>query len=70
MHREFAGYMKEAYPAWLKDLEGNRPPLSIDIVAEFLLPILQRDGLWEHPSSPPEQTFGVPFAGVAPLTVD
>jgi len=43
MHREFAAYMKAHYPAWLRDLEGNRPPLSIDIVAEFLLPILERD---------------------------
>jgi hypothetical protein len=43
MHREFAGYMKTEYPAWLKNLEGNRPPLSIDVVGEFLLPILQRD---------------------------
>jgi hypothetical protein len=43
MHREFALYMKENYPEWLKNLEGNRPPLSIDIVAEFLLPILERD---------------------------
>ena len=29
-------------PGWLKDLNGNRPPLSIDIVGEFLLPMLQR----------------------------
>ena len=43
MHREFAAYMKRAYPAWLADLEGDRPPLSIDIVGEFLLPILERD---------------------------
>jgi hypothetical protein len=43
MHREFATYMREHYPTWLKNLEGNRPPLSIDIVAEFLLPIIQRD---------------------------
>src|SRR5438046_9882198 len=43
MHREFAAYIKNNYPEWLKDLNGNRPPLSIDIVAEFLLPILQRD---------------------------
>ena len=35
--------MQAEYPAWLKNLEGNRPPLSIDIVGEFLLPILQRD---------------------------
>ena len=43
MHREFAAFMKIEYPAWLKQLEGNRPPLSIDVVGEFLLPILQRD---------------------------
>jgi CheY-like chemotaxis protein len=44
MHREFAAYIKEHYPAWLRDLNGNRPPLSIDVVGEFLLPILERDG--------------------------
>ena len=43
MHREFAAYMKDAYPAWLADLGGNRPPLSVDIVSEFLVPILQRE---------------------------
>ncbi|CAN5148758.1 response regulator [soil metagenome] len=44
MHREFAEYMRTAYPEWMRDLEGNRPPLSIDVVGEFLLPILRRDG--------------------------
>lgn len=43
MHREFAAFMKEAYPRWLRDLEGDRPPLSIDVVGEFLLPVLRRD---------------------------
>ena len=43
MHREFAPFMQTAYPAWLRDLEGDRPPLSIDIVGEFLLPVLKRD---------------------------
>ena len=43
LHREFAQYMYRAYPAWLRNLEGDRPPLSIDIVPEFLLPVLQRD---------------------------
>jgi CheY-like chemotaxis protein len=43
MHREFAEYMRTAYPAWLKDLDGDRPPLSIDVVPEFVLPVLQRD---------------------------
>jgi len=42
LRREFAAYMKTAYPAWLRDLEGDRPPLSIDVVGEFLLPVLER----------------------------
>lgn len=44
MHREFASYMAEAYPAWLRDLAGDRPPLSIDVVSEFLLPAVQQRG--------------------------
>lgn len=43
MHREFAEFARTAYPAWLADLDGDRPPLSIDVVSEFLLPILQRE---------------------------
>ena len=43
MHREFAAFMFEAYPSWLKNLEGDRPPLSVDVVSEFLVPILERD---------------------------
>jgi CheY-like chemotaxis protein len=43
MHREFANYIRNEYPGWLTNLEGNRPPLSVDIVSEFLLPIMQRD---------------------------
>ena len=43
LRREFALFMSKAYPAWLKDLEGDRPPLSIDIVEEFLLPVMQQD---------------------------
>ena len=43
LRREFALYMRSAYPGWLKTLEGDRPPLSIDIVPEFLLPVLKHD---------------------------
>ncbi|MCC6316154.1 MAG: response regulator [Gemmatimonadaceae bacterium] len=43
MHREFFAYMQQAYPGWLRDLEGDRPPLSIDVVPEFVLPVLARD---------------------------
>jgi CheY-like chemotaxis protein len=42
--REFADYMRQAYPAWLRNLEGDRPPLSIDVTTEFLLPILEQQG--------------------------
>jgi CheY-like chemotaxis protein len=43
LRREFAEFMRHAYPAWLSDLEGERPPLSIDIVPEFLLPVLDSE---------------------------
>jgi CheY-like chemotaxis protein len=43
LRREFALYMRTAYPEWLRTLEGDRPPLSIDIVPEFLLPVLKHD---------------------------
>jgi CheY-like chemotaxis protein len=43
MHREFAAFMFRAYPRWLRDLEGDRPPLSIDIIPEFVMPVLRRD---------------------------
>jgi CheY-like chemotaxis protein len=42
MHRDFAVFMQRDYPRWLRDLEGDRPPLSIDVVGEFLLPALRR----------------------------
>ncbi len=43
MHRAFAEFMLEAYPRWLRNLDGERPPLSIDVVSEFVLPVLQHD---------------------------
>src|SRR6185437_9572683 len=43
LRREFALYMKTAYSGWLKNLGGDRPPLSIDIVPEFLMPIFKTD---------------------------
>lgn len=43
MHREFATFMRHEYPRWLRELEGDRPPLSIDVVTEFVLPVLARD---------------------------
>jgi CheY-like chemotaxis protein len=43
MHREFAAFMRTEYPRWLRELDGDRPPLSVDVVAEFVLPVLARD---------------------------
>ena len=40
MHRDFANFIAARYPLWIADLGGDRPPLSVDIVNEFLLPIL------------------------------
>ena len=33
--------MQKQYPDWLAKLEGDRPPLSIDVVGEFVLPVLR-----------------------------
>lgn len=43
MHREFAAFIRREYPRWLRELDGDRPPLSVDVVTEFLLPVLARD---------------------------
>jgi CheY-like chemotaxis protein len=40
--RAFAQYIGRNYPRWVnQDIEGERPPLSIDMVSEFLLPLLE-----------------------------
>lgn len=44
MHREFAAFMARAYPTWLGQLQGDRPPLSVDVVEEFVLPVLDQHG--------------------------
>lgn len=43
MHREFATFIRAEYPRWLRELHGDRPPLSVDVVAEFLSPVLARE---------------------------
>jgi DNA-binding response OmpR family regulator len=40
MHRDFAAFMSQGYPRWIHALDGDRPPLSVDVVGEFLLPLL------------------------------
>jgi hypothetical protein len=42
LRRAFAEYMGAHYPQWLRALDGDRPPLSVDMVAEFVVPVLAR----------------------------
>src|SRR5690606_37549650 len=42
LHRDFAAFIAREYPRWLQDLSGDRPALSIDVVSEFVLPVLDR----------------------------
>lgn len=42
MHRDFASFVATRYPQWIKDEGGDRPPLSVDVVGEFLVPMLSR----------------------------
>jgi DNA-binding response OmpR family regulator len=44
MRRDFAHFIRSQYPEWLRDLQGDRPPLSIDIVAEHVAPVLAGEG--------------------------
>jgi DNA-binding response OmpR family regulator len=44
LHNDFAEYVTAQYPKWLANPEGDRPPLSVDVVEEFLVPLLQRYG--------------------------
>jgi DNA-binding response OmpR family regulator len=39
LRREFGRYVAGRYPSWVND-EGDRPPLSTDVVRQFLLPLL------------------------------
>ncbi|MDA1080242.1 MAG: bifunctional response regulator/alkaline phosphatase family protein [Gemmatimonadetes bacterium] len=42
--RAFAQYVGRNYPQWVNEgIEGERPPLSIDVVGEFLLPVLEHE---------------------------
>lgn len=38
---DFAAFVRANYPRWLREREGDRPPLSQDVVGEFLVPLLK-----------------------------
>src|SRR3989449_635547 len=44
LRKDFAGDIARQYPRWLASPEGDRPPLSVDVGAEFLVPVLKNQG--------------------------
>lgn len=44
IRQDFARYLKTHYAGWLDGRDDDRPPLSVDIGAEFLRPVLERHG--------------------------
>src|SRR5881397_851451 len=44
LRKDFATFITKHYSRWLADPEGDRPPLSVDVGAEFLVPALKRTG--------------------------
>ncbi len=44
LHQDFAGYIGEHYPRWLANPDADRPPLSVDVCSEFLVPLLKSNG--------------------------
>ncbi len=44
LHEDFARFIEENYPRWLADAKADRPPLSVDVGEEFLVPILRTEG--------------------------
>lgn len=45
LHWDFAEFIEAHYPLWVSGRGGDRPPLSTDVVSQFLLPLLKA-----HPS--------------------
>jgi len=44
LHRDFSQFIEKHYPKWLSNPQGDRPPLSVDVCSEFLVPLLQERG--------------------------
>ena len=44
LRKDFSAFITKHYPRWLAVPERDRPPLSVDVGAEFLVPALQRTG--------------------------
>jgi CheY-like chemotaxis protein len=44
LRQDFARFLATNYPRWLAASGGDRPPLSVDVGAEFLRPVLEAEG--------------------------
>ena len=44
LRADFATYLTAEYPKWLAEGADDRPPLSVDVGAEFLRPVLEAHG--------------------------
>jgi DNA-binding response OmpR family regulator len=44
LRHDFARFVAEAYPRWLAERGADRPPLSVDVVSEFVRPTLESHG--------------------------
>ena len=42
LRQDFARFLGAQYPRWVSDRRADRPPLSVDIGAEFLKPLLEQ----------------------------
>ena len=41
LRKDFTAFIARNYPRWLAEPDRDRPPLSVDVGAEFLVPILE-----------------------------
>lgn len=44
LRQDFARFIEQSYPGWLAGSRADRPPLSVDIVPEFVEPALRAHG--------------------------
>lgn len=44
LRADFTGFVRQAYPQWVADPTNDRPPLSVDVGAEFLAPLVRSSG--------------------------
>lgn len=44
LHQDFSSFVAANYPEWLAKSEADRPPLSVDVCGEFLVPLLKEHG--------------------------